>query len=53
MGEFIRNVVNDVIKEESDVIAEAGLEPKDINAKVAERCKNYFFVKQNEELGLN
>jgi len=53
MGEFIRNVVNDVIKEESDVIAEAGLEPKDINAKVSERCRNYFFVKQNEEVGLN
>ena len=52
MGEFIRNVVNDVLKEESDTIATAGLEPKDINAKVSERCRNYFFVKQNEEVGL-
>jgi len=52
MGDFIRNVVNDVIKEESDTIAAAGLEPKDINAKVSERCRNYFFVKQNEEVGL-
>ena len=52
MGEFIRNVVNDVLKEESDTIAAAGLEPKDINAKVSERCRNYFFVNQNEEVGL-
>lgn len=52
MGDFIRNVINDVLKEESDVIAEAGLEPKDINAKVSERTRLYFFAKQNEEVGL-
>lgn len=52
MGDFIRNVITDIIKEESDVIAEAGLEPKDINAKVSERARLYFFAKQNEEVGL-
>ena len=53
MGEFIRNVVQDIMKEESDTIAEAGLEPKDINSKISERCRLYFFAKQNEEVGLN
>lgn len=52
MGDFIRNVIQDIIKEESDTIAEAGLEPKDINSKVSERCRLYFFAKQNEEVGL-
>lgn len=52
LGDYIRLVINDIIKEESDVIAEAGLEPKDINSKVSERCRLYFFAKQNEEVGL-
>ena len=52
MGDFIRNVVQDIMKEESDTIAEAGLEPKDINSKVSERCRLYFFARQNEEVGL-
>lgn len=52
MGEFIRNVIQDIMKEEIDVIAEAGLEPKDINSKVSEKCRLYFFAKQNEEVGL-
>jgi len=53
MGDFIRNVIQDIMKEESDTIAEAGLEPKDINSKVSEKCRLYFFAKQNEEVGLN
>ena len=52
LGDFIRNVIADILKEELETIAEAGLEPKDINAKVSERCRNYFFQKQNEEVGL-
>lgn len=52
MGDFIRNVVQDIMKEESNTIAEAGLEPKDINSKVSERCRLYFFARQNEEVGL-
>lgn len=52
MGEFIKNVINDVIKEESDVIAEANLIPKDINSKISEVCRNYFFDMLNKEVGL-
>ena len=53
MGDFIRNVVADIMKEELDVIAEAGLEPKEINSKVSEICRGYFFTEMNKEVGLN
>jgi len=53
MGDFIRNVVIDIHKEELDVIAEAGLEPKEINSKVSEICRGYFFTEMNKEVGLN
>lgn len=43
LGDYIRLVINDIIKEESDVIAEAGLEPKDINSKVSEIARQFFF----------
>lgn len=52
MGTFIKNVLGDVIKEDSDVLSEAALIPKDINGKISERCRNYFFAKQNESVGL-
>jgi CxxC motif-containing protein len=53
MGDFIRNVVADIMKEELDVIAEAGLEPKEINSKVSEISRQYFFAEMNKEVGLN
>jgi hypothetical protein len=53
MGDFIRNVVADIMKEELDVISEAGLEPKDINGKVSDLCRTYFFTEMNKEVGLN
>lgn len=43
IGEFLKAVMFDVIKEESDVIADAGLEPKDIGKYVSEIAKTYFF----------
>lgn len=52
MGEFLKNVNLDILKEESDVIAAAGLIPKDIGSKVSERSRNYFIAKQNEAVGL-
>jgi hypothetical protein len=52
MGDFIKNVINDILKEESDILAEAGLEPKDIGSKVSDRCRLYFFAKLNEEVGI-
>jgi hypothetical protein len=52
MGEFLKAVMADVIKEETDVIADAGLEPKDIGKYVSEIAKTYFFSRQNQEVGL-
>lgn len=46
MGDFIRLVVNDVFKEDSDIIMEAGLEPKDINKNISEIARRYFFEQE-------
>ncbi len=52
LGTYIRLVINDIIKEESDTIAEAGLEPKDLNAKISEVARQYFFQRELDETGL-
>lgn len=53
LGNYIRLVIADVIKEESYTIAEAGLEPKDLNSKISEVARQYFFQKELDEVGLN
>jgi len=40
---FIRGVINDVLKEELDVLAEADIEPKQINKYISNICREYFF----------
>ncbi len=52
LGGFIRLVINDVLKEELSVISEAGLYPKEINKHISDISRKYFFMKQNEEVGL-
>ena len=52
LGDFLRLVINDVIKEESDIISEAGLEPKDLNSKISEVARQYFFEKEREYIGV-
>ena len=46
LGDYLRLVINDVLKEELDIISEAGLEPKDINSKVSEIAKQFFFEQE-------
>lgn len=53
LGEYIKLVINDIIKEEGDVLSEASLEPKDISKYVSEIARKYFFSRQNQEVGLN
>lgn len=48
MGDFIKNVMADVLKEEVDTIAKSGFEFKELNGKIAERSKQYFFAFQLE-----
>jgi hypothetical protein len=43
MGDLIRWVINDVIKEESDTLVKNGLEPKDVNKHVSNRVREMFF----------
>lgn len=47
LGEFIKNVNNDILKEEIDVIADAGFEFKDVAKFVSEISKKYFLNRYN------
>jgi len=50
MGNYMKLVIADIQKEDSDVIAEAGLELKDVAKYVSEIAKAYFF--EQEKLSL-
>lgn len=47
LGDYIKNVNSDIVKEEIDVIAEAGFEFKDVVKYVSEAAKKYFLNKFN------
>lgn len=47
LGEYIKNVTSDVVKEDIDIIAESGFEFKDIVKYVSEIAKKYFLAKYN------
>jgi hypothetical protein len=52
MGDVIRWVVNDVIKEEMDTMIENNLEPKEINKYISTKTREMFLIKLNELVGL-
>jgi hypothetical protein len=52
-GDYIKSVVNDVLKEEILTISDENLEFKDIAKYVSQISKNYLFKKLNENVGLN
>ena len=41
-GDFLRAVVRDVMKEESDILEERDLEPKDVNALISRVARQWF-----------
>jgi len=47
LGDYIKNVTSDVVKEDIDIIAESGFEFKDIVKYVSEIAKKYFLAKYN------
>lgn len=47
IGEYLKFIGSDTIKEESDLIAEFGFEPKDVMGKVSQKAKEYFFAVEN------
>jgi len=52
LGDYIRAVINDVIKEDSEVISDAGLEPKDVNKYISQIARDYFFEYEKNDLGV-
>lgn len=42
MGDFLRFVFNDIIKEESDILVEMGLEPKEVGGFISKVAKTWF-----------
>jgi len=50
MGQFLRLVVNDVIKENSTEMAEMKLEPKEVNGKISEVGRDFFKSKLAESM---
>jgi len=51
-GDYLSNVIADVHKEESDIIEEAGLTPKDVNKFISIIAKDFLFKRLDEEGGL-
>lgn len=52
-GDFLRWIVQDIHKEEMDTMVENNLEPKDVNGKLSEKARNWFFTKLDQGLGLD
>ena len=52
MGDFLRWVYNDVIKEETDTIVASGIDPKKLGSAIANVARPWFVKKVNEGVGL-
>ena len=46
LGNYIKYVIADVIKEDLDAIAEENVEPKELNKYISEIARDYFFQKE-------
>ena len=51
-GTFLRNVIADVWKEESDIAFEKGIEPKDVNSLISKVARDWFMEELNKLAGL-
>jgi len=47
LGQYLKWIADDTIKEESDIIAAFGFEPKDVMGRVQTKAKNFFFAVEN------
>jgi hypothetical protein len=52
MGDFIRWVYNDVLKEEMDTIIANQIDPKKLGSAIANEARPWFIKKFNEGVGL-
>jgi hypothetical protein len=46
IGEYIKLVIADVVKEDLDIITDAGLEIKDVSGKISGIARDYFFEQE-------
>ncbi len=53
MGDFLRWLVNDIAKEEMDVMSENGLEPKDVNKHISTKARQWFMAYLDQEAGIS
>jgi len=52
MGNFLKLVQQDTVKEEMDIMSERGLEPKMINSTLSKVARNWFIEQLNGGIGL-
>lgn len=52
MGDYLKKVIQDVIKEDMDILIENNLEIKDLGKYISEISKNYFFEQEKNNLNL-
>ncbi len=52
MGDVIRAVIKDIIKEESDILFEKGLEPKEVNKYISNIVRDWYKIFLDKESGL-
>ena len=52
LGNYIKAVTADIVKEESDVIAGEGFELKDLTKRISQTAREFFFEKEKEVIGL-
>jgi len=48
LGEFMKWMMTDILAEESDTMADNGLEPKDIGKYVSNKARTMFFARYND-----
>jgi len=53
MGEFIKAVSTDCIKEELDTIQESGFTMKELGSHISKNCREFISNKMNEEAGIS
>ena len=46
LGPFLKMVMDDILKEDLDILNEAGVEPKDVSKYVSDVAKHYFFEQE-------
>ncbi len=51
-GDYLRWIINDVVKEETQTMIDLGLEPKSINGMISKVARTYFMSRLDEEAGL-